>query len=747
MKKGIVLAAIALAAAMVLVALPAPASADGLITSGRPGLSSFEQMLVASYDTDNAWDLARYLSTPNDGWASSIARIGKVSGTPEERAAAEFINDTLTSYGVEDVAIREYPTTSWVFHGSEVRVVDPELDVLYPSSGEGLCYGNWGTVDAHAYEVLQSSGWADPGHFTRLASGDYRYSFNTSGKDAIVAPLVWVGRGTAKEFNRAGDVHGKIALILRDDYVTQWPTAPLFEAANRGAIAVLIYGYLGESQDPNSVRGDIVCPGPIPAFQTTINVARHLQTLLASGSVTVSMKGRSDIISDAIAKSVYVEGFIYGSKWRDEWVITGSQIDTWFYGPSNSNSGVATNLEIARLFGDLKDRGIRPARTIAFAFVGSEELGNPITSWFDWIGGSYAYVKQHPGVGAKMIADFDWSNVGFKSGTGTQSLFGSWELQGLVKKTIKDLGLGTIVSMSSGLNPFSDMWSYSAVAGGSTVSCCGQPGYGKVYHTWNDTFDDQSKDQYRYLGQLLAVLIHRSTNSLIVPIDMSATFGWMGARLETLQSMVPDNSMRSAFAAIRDDLATLSADWTRIQARAKDLTAAYKAATDPAALVSIEGQADALNRAILAARVPIVNWMVTTGGSMGGWWFYFRGEQSANGVAAIDQSLAALMAGDLAGAAGALKGVFSMDWGHRMSHETYHQLIEDIEADLSWGGEHEQQPKYVDVKNAYDSLISGSSAGVRTDLQAVRRELIDMISHDMAMLDANLDLAHATWSA
>ena len=131
-------------------AAPPPSGGPSdLVVPSKPGLSAFERGLVSAYDTENAWDKARFISTANDGWADRIGLIGKVSGTPEERAVAEYIRDALAPY-LDEVHIREYITTSWDFRGSELRVVAPEADVAYPSSGYGLCYGSWGRVDAHA---------------------------------------------------------------------------------------------------------------------------------------------------------------------------------------------------------------------------------------------------------------------------------------------------------------------------------------------------------------------------------------------------------------------------------------------------------------------------------------------------------------------------------------------------------------------------------------------------------------------
>lgn len=720
---------------------PSGAGGSGLLLPGRPGVSAFERDLVAAYDTDNAWEHARYLSTPNDGWADRIGLIGKVSGTAEERAAAQYVRDQLAPY-VDEVAIRTYITTSWDFRFSEIRVVAPEAGVAYPSSGYGNCLMSWGRVDPHAYDVLAESGWASPVHFRR--TGDwYTYDFNTTG-GAIEADLVWVGRGTAKEFDRVGDVHGKVALILRDDFVTQWPTAPLFEAAHRGAIATIFYGYYGENQHPDSVRGDIVCPGPLPVFQTTANVAHHLQALLEAGSVTVSLRGSADLISDAISRSVYVEGIIWGATYPEEFVLSGSQIDTWFYAPSNSNSGVATNLELARLFGSMRETW-RPARSLMFLMVGSEELGGPITTWFDWIGGSYNFVKQHYGIGARMVAHVDISNVGYPSASGFSTWEGSWELQGIFKHVVRDLGYSASMGMWSGLNPFADIWSYTAVAGGSGLLCCSQTGYTRVYHTWNDTFEVQSRDQYDRIGKVAAVLLYRLAQRLFLPLDLGSTLEWVADGVRLVKDLAPDPTLagrhRDAEAAVQ----ALQADWTALRTRMDGLERDYRArGSDRAA---IEAAAGRINKAIMEARTHIVNWMITTGGSMGGWWFFHRGEQYASDLSNIDYALSSLQGGNARGALRTLVDVSAMDWGHRMSHETYHDIIEDIEADLYWGGEWEQQPKYIDVHDEYTAVLEGRLDEARAGLLVNREDVLARLNRDMMLLAEHLGIAHGILAA
>ncbi len=739
---------------LVVVALAPVASGNStpaLLTMSKPGLSAYEQSLMAQYDAATAWQTATYLSTPNDGWSARIGLIGKVSGQPEEAAAATYIASLLTSYGVPQVSVKPYITTSWDFRGTELRVVSPEAGTLYPSTGEGLAFAVNGTIDAHGYESMASSGYILPGHFTQQADGNWSYDFSTNpARDAIVAPLVWAGQGSAKDFARAGNVEGKIVLILRNDGVTQWPTAPLFEAWNHGALAVLFYGYFGESQNPYSVRGDIVGPAPIPAFETTTAVAHHLQSLLAQGPVVLSLKGTANIISNAWARSVDVIGVIPGWRYPNEYVVVGSQIDTWFDGPSNSNSGVATTLGLAKLFGYLAAHGQRPARSIVFALVGSEELGGPISTWLNWIGGSYALVKEgfvapYPDLGKVMVADLNLANIGFKSATGTYTMSGSWELQGIVKRTLRDVGLAGNVSTVSQLNPFSDLWSYSAIAGGSAFDCCGQPGYGKVYHTWNDTMADQSYWQYQAFGQFAGVLVYRIANSLIVPLDLSSTLAWTSDGITEVSNLAPEPSLQSAYAEATAALARLQTDWQSILSQEAALKSAYTA--KGADRTAIEAQADALNLEILAARHDLVRWMVTTGGSMAGWWFYHRGEQYASDLSNVVAAQAALAQGDLAAAASYLKGMFAMDWGNHMSVQTYEQILADMEANLWWSGEWDQQPHYADVRMDYQLLVNGMSTGLAQDLASKRALLVSELGTSMSELNTALSAAHADWAS
>src|SRR2546430_11653516 len=78
-----------------------------------------------------------------------------------------------------------------------------------------------------------------------------------------------------------------------------------------------------------------------------------------------------------------VEARIRGSQLPDEWVLLGNHRDAWVFGGVDPSSGTASMMELTRALGELKQRGIRPRRTIVvcswaveeYALTGSTESG------------------------------------------------------------------------------------------------------------------------------------------------------------------------------------------------------------------------------------------------------------------------------------------------------------------------------------------------------------------------------------
>ncbi|XP_035675043.1 putative N-acetylated-alpha-linked acidic dipeptidase [Branchiostoma floridae] len=70
-----------------------------------------------------------------------------------------------------------------------------------------------------------------------------------------------------------------------------------------------------------------------------------------------------------------VIGYINGSIESDRYVLLGNHRDAWVFGAIDPNSGTASLLELARVYGKLLQEGWRPRRTVVFCSWGAEEYG------------------------------------------------------------------------------------------------------------------------------------------------------------------------------------------------------------------------------------------------------------------------------------------------------------------------------------------------------------------------------------
>jgi len=229
------------------------------------GLTAEEQAVLNMLDYDHAWDQLEHLSTFPE----------KVSGTPEEAAAQDYVYQQFLQMGLTDVVKQTFPSQSWVHEGTSLKIVTP-LSEDVPATTYGGTYSIWGTKNGKPY-----------------AFG------NTNKGKTLLAPVVNVGFGTAGDFEAVGDVQGKIALVRRDDNVTMWPSVVLEEAAAHGASAVIFYGYYGSYPQVDTAVGDATLPdaikqdtvgGPLPAISISINSAAYIKELLADGDVTLQIE-------------------------------------------------------------------------------------------------------------------------------------------------------------------------------------------------------------------------------------------------------------------------------------------------------------------------------------------------------------------------------------------------------------------------------------------------------------------------
>ena len=175
-------------------------------------------------------------------------------------------------------------------------------------------------------------------------------------------------------------------------------------------------------------------------------------------------------------------------------------------------------------------------------------------------------------------------------------------------------------------------------------------------------------------------------------------------------------------------------------AYADSLRASYALATDIDEKEAIEEQAAALNQKLFAARKLINVWSLGEGGTAGSWDVFLRTHQHAQDVNYLNSAISALQRGRISNALKALESVYSMEWGHRFSRDTYLTVMDGMmQTDLYWGAEWEQQQKYVDVQGVYHELKDGqiTTSNAKSALENIRsQQLVPWLREDLSTLES-----------
>jgi N-acetylated-alpha-linked acidic dipeptidase len=333
---------------------------------------------------------------------------------------ADFVADSWRKQGWEDVTLRRYD----VLH-SRPRSVALEMTepVQFTAS-----------LREDAYDV-------DPDTKNPAVSGAY---FGYSASDEVSAELVYAHSGNPEDYDllrkNGISVKGKIVLV-RYSNPYSYRGFKALTAEREGAAALLIYS---DPAEDGPTRGEVFPDGPwgpeshiqrgaitydyiVPGDPTTpgwasVPGAKHIApeearslpkipalplswrdakpllenmngpeaprdwrgalpiTYRLTGAVKVHVKIDMDT---SMQPYTVVEARIRGSELPDEWVLLGNHRDAWVYGGVDPSSGTASMMELTRSLGELKQRGIRPRRTVVvcswdgeeYALTGSTEWG------------------------------------------------------------------------------------------------------------------------------------------------------------------------------------------------------------------------------------------------------------------------------------------------------------------------------------------------------------------------------------
>jgi carboxypeptidase Q len=273
---------------------------------------------------------------------------GRITGTPESRAAADLILKTLKEAGFNSAHFEEYNLASSWRHGTATGEV---------------------TSQVHHPILIGSYGWA-PG---------------TPGP--IEVPVIDFGPPGDGSAPIPGSVRGAAVILdLRSNGSSSTYVGTRVIIARRlaqaGASALFIVSDKPDRMLYTSAFG-FYPSAPLPVISIPAEDAAFLRRLLAKGAVKVRLDLRNSFPGPVTERNVVAE--IPGMESPGEIVILCAHFDAWdpAEGSNDNGVGVAAVLEAARIF---KLLGIHPKNTIRFVFFsGEEQLSN----------GSRAYAEQH----------------------------------------------------------------------------------------------------------------------------------------------------------------------------------------------------------------------------------------------------------------------------------------------------------------------------------------------------------------
>jgi len=332
----------------------------------------------------------------------------------------------------------------------------------------------------------------------------------SSKADAISAPLVDAGTGTADEIARLGDAaKGAWILVetavLDDDIGLSGLFGEYSAAATTEALAhdIGAAGIVFMSSRPRNLLYRLPllsAKNRQPILLMEREDTMRAQRLLRNGK-SLSLTASIELDTGYAYQSANVIGEIRGSSRPDEIVLIGAHLDSHDLGTGalDNGSNVTMMIDIARQITRL---GLKPERTIRFALWNGEEQG---------LVGSWRYTQQHNDEldNHVMAASFD-------IGTGRLLGFYTGGRDGLAETTSEYL------QPVAGLNPFehfnvpvvgTDNFDFMMEGVPNLIGHQADANYASNYHAASDTFDKVDQQQLKLNSAIAAAMVWGFANS------------------------------------------------------------------------------------------------------------------------------------------------------------------------------------------------------------------------------------------
>lgn len=272
-----------------------------------------------------------------------------------------------------------------------------------------------------------------------------------------------------------------------------------------------------------------------------------------------------------------VLGKITGFEQPEKSIIVGNHRDAWCFGAADPGSGTAVFLEVVRIFGNLKELGWRPMRTIEFASWDGEEY-NLIGSTEhvesrieDLRRNGFAYLNVDVGVvgdsfEAAACPLFEQALLRVLDRTSdpvqNRTLRSLWDEK---RSTLQGLGAG------------SDYVAFQDLAGVSSIDM-GFRGAPYPYHScydnfeWMSTYGDPNFEYHKTIAQIWALLILEMADRPVLPLNFEVYSRAVKTYIADLESYADSKGApwRSVGADTIFDLRSLHAAADEFVTNAKD---------------------------------------------------------------------------------------------------------------------------------------------------------------------------------
>ncbi len=407
---------------------------------------------------------------------------GRVPGTPAMQRAIQWGLESFRAAGADSVHTEEFTMpASWAEGATQVSF-------SWSEPGNGLTQGAIPMTSFRARAV--SIAWAPALAPTRHL------------------PVIDVGAGTAGDFQKAGDVSGKVLLVHSkvaktwDDLFEEYLSAPaIIKAAADGKARALAFTSTREHdllyRHTNSTHGEI---DRIPMVLLAREDAERIRRLIAAGRPVWADLSIPNQVGGPI-KTANVVGAIKGSERPDEFVILGAHLDSWELGTGALDNGCDAAMVIDALRA-IKAIGITPRRTIRFILFSGEEQG---------MLGSHAYVRAH-----RDELDKAAGVVIFDSGTGHVTGFSVGGRKDVVDKAssfVAPLRQFGAVTLTTDAEWGTDNFDFMLEGVPTFVANNEIANYMVNYHASSDTFDKVDIGQLKNQVAESAVLAFALANT------------------------------------------------------------------------------------------------------------------------------------------------------------------------------------------------------------------------------------------